>query len=657
MDVSELTEEIIAEWSYQVENGIPELNNVKHLGILAKILRDNYKWDTVSIKEYIRNIIILKEDSPATKKAHALHLKSAGYGTWKNKAGKTVAKSIDGGNKLVKVNSKDNKQTDKTKKQPLVKQSNKKEIEPTKIKQQSDGNSYNITDSDMNAINATLQKTINDTSGNVKNVYTNFAKDVITFLKNPNNKIGNELVNKYNLSINKDVDYGEKSKLYVGAAGKQNKAYKAFSGAGNKQSTLITNKLKEVDALKTKGGFTKKTMTPNRIFNEKHTIEIKKSSKGAQIGNHILPYAKNYDYNNIEKLFIQKGHSVDESQKRVKELKKRVDRHNFIIDNIESIVGGKTLDVLKICDKCNVDTPQGIEFTKKATIQKTINRMKELGSDNSGGATKITQMFNELNNIKDTEKYNAQLNNILYEFSNHKETKATSADVTELIDYLRILNSGAPAYLPEASNFALGDILRLPTKQPTIQEIMNADDISSIFVSLEDRSVKKDAGGASESGGKIKLTKFKNPDTKDDLLKIIGNYKTLIHDGNIKDADKLILYLEKKYNNVLSSDKKYIEKTKSKSDWLKRNSKKLHDVNIWGRYYQLGYMLTTIHNSDIEFQGYQNSRYNVKSKNVQHDITDGVNRIAHLEFDPSQIGDTGKPNNPYPTRFHHIDTF
>lgn len=640
-----LIDEILLEWSYKLDSGLPEVKNPKHLGVLANILRNEYKWDTISIKEFIRNILIIGEDKVYVQKG-----KKAPKGA-KLKKGERGGIYYMGDKKTgIPDNTPNTKQqtksTTKVKKEPV---DNKKE------KIQSNNDNYEITDNDIKSINGSLQNAINKTSGNAQKVYNNFSKDVMTFLKNPTSKIGNELVQKYNISINKDVDYGEPSKLYIGAAGKENKAYRAFSGAGNKQSTIISNKLKGVGSLKQKGGFTKKTMTPNRIFTEKNTINIKKSAKGAQIGNHLLPYAKNYDYNNVKNLFIKKGLSKEDADSKIKELKTRVDRHNFIIDNIESIVGGNTLDVLKICDKCNVDSPNGIELTKQAVIQKTINKMKELGTDISVGSNKIIKMFGELNKVKDKKQYNNQLNEILYTFSKSNDTKATSADVTEIIDYLRILNNGAPAYLPEASNFALGDILRLPTKQPTIKEIMDADDISSIFVSLEDRSVKKDAGGASESGGKIKLTKFNNPDTQNDLLKIVDNYKQLIHSNDIKSSDKLISYLEKKYSSVLSSDKKYVSKIKSKDEWIKRNSKKLHDTNIWDRYYKLGYMLTAIHNSDISFQGYQNSRYSVKSKFVEHDITDGVNRVAFLEFDPTQISDAGKPNNPYPTRFHHVD--
>jgi hypothetical protein len=226
--------------------------------------------------------------------------------------------------------------------------------------------------------------------------------------------------------------------------------------------------------------------------------------------------------------------------------------------------------------------------------------------------------------------------------------------VTELIDYLRVLNDGSSAYLPEDSNFALGDILKFPSKQPTIQEIMAADDMSSIFVSLEDRSVKKGTGGASASKGKIKLTKFKNKDTQSDLLKITDSYQSLINKKDYTSADKLITELENKYSKILKSDPDYADKMKKQKSWLTDNKGKLFDLKAWSKYYKLGYMMQSIYNNDLEFQGFQNSKYNVKKNNVEHEMSDGVNVVAKLGFEPSMIGPGGKPLNPYPTRFHHI---
>lgn len=659
-------DDIMLDWAVEVDNGSPEPNNMEHLEILSFILEDSYKWPKAAIKEFITNIVLvfeqrkelLKEESRAARLAKKKGLKSAGFGWWKDDTGTVVAQSTNGGNSLKKVKGKTPNKKEKpsikkvVKKKPTVKEpvAKKKPI-TTPSQQQSDV--YEPTEQDIKIVNFSLNNMLKKNNSPLLKSFTN---DVQKLLSTKDPKLAQHMMSKYDLSINKNAKIGENSKLYIGANGKSSAERKVFSGGGNKASTIIAQILKDVGALKSGSNFTKKSMTPNQIFSEKSTLQIKKSTKGILIGKHTIPYAKKYDYKNVNNLYLQQGLSKEEAARKTNELKKRVDRHNFILDNIESIVGGSELDVLQICDKCDVSTPQGIEFTKNITKQKIVEKMESLGGTSSKGANKIIKLFNELDKIKNKNKYSEKLNEILHTFSKEEDTKATSADVTEMIDYLRVLNNGAPAYLPEASNFALGDILRLPSKQPTIKEIMASDDVSSIFVSLEDRSVKKDAGGASESSGKIKLTKFKNPSTKGDLLKITDSFKSLIHEGDTKTADKLIAGLNKKYGKVLNNDPKYVQKMKNKNEWLKRNSKTIHDVKVWDRYYQLGYMLAGIHNSDIEFQGYQNSRYNVRAKRVDHDLSDGVNRVAHLEFDPSQINSTtGKPNNPYPTRFHHVD--
>lgn len=655
---------ILLDWAIEVDNGSPEPNNMEHLEILSFILKDTYKWPKSVIKEFITNIVLnfekhqflIKEESKAAKLAKKQGLKSAGFGWWKDNTGTVVAQSVNNGQSLKKVkgktSNKKEKPTDKktVKKKSVAQKTVPKQVEP-EVPQQN-GGVYKPTDEDIKTVNFSLNNMFKKSN---HPMLKDFSKDVQSLLKTRDPKLAKYMVEKYGLKINKNAEIGETSKLYLSNYGKGREDKKIFCGSGNKASTIIAQILKDTGALKTGSNFTKKSMTPNQIFSEKSTLKINKDKRGVQIGKHVIPYAKNYDYENINNLYLKQGLSKEEAKRKTAELKKRVDRHNFIIDNVESIIGGKTLDVLQICEKCDVSTPAGIEFTKKVTKEKIIEKMKTLGGSELSGANKIIQSFTELDKIKDKNQYENKLNEIMYDFSKSKDTKATAADVTEMIDYLRLLNKGVPAYLPQASNFALGDILRLPTKQPTIKEIMAADDISSVFVSLEDRSVKKDAGGASESSGKIKLTQFKNKDTQSDLLKITDSFKSLIHDGDIKSADKLISYLQKKYEKQLNGDKKFIDKMKKKNDWLKRNSKSVHNVDVWDRYYQLGYMLASIHNSDVYFQGYQNSRYNVRSKYVEHDLSDGVNRIAHLEFDPSQINSgTGKPNNPYPTRFHHV---
>lgn len=91
------------------------------------------------------------------------------------------------------------------------------------------------------------------------------------------------------------------------------------------------------------------------------------------------------------------------------------------------------------------------------------------------------------------------------------------ADLAETLSYMRHLNRGSVAYLPSAGNFPLGDVLTFPdTENQPDFENDSPEDIASkmkaIFISVDNRSIKKGEGGASSTHTKVELTEFVDMD-------------------------------------------------------------------------------------------------------------------------------------------------
>jgi len=677
---------IVNELSYRV--GRPDLRNEEHLGVLVEILKEA-GWNSSAITYFVRNIIIIAEATPIPKqpsgkvkiylqkgetppKGRKLSKGPRGgmyfMGTPQEKSGRETDK--------VKSNQGMHVPTKKKKLRPLGvvrrtgKQPQQNKLNPatqdvpkkTPVKQEPQvdkSGKYIPSDEDRQVVSKAMQTTSTKSGmlavGDDKKMLAQFEDDVDKLLNTRDPKLASDMVSKYKLSVNKDPQLGNSTKLYIGSISRENR--KIFStNSGNQASTIVAKVLQDAGAIGERGGYTKKSMTANKIFTNEQTLSITKDKSGSvKLGNTTIPRAKNYDYKNVEQILIKNGFDSAKAKKTTDYIHKWVDKHNFTLDHIDEIVGGTELKVLQICDKCDVSTLEGIGNTKKATVNKVVEKMTLLSGNSLDKTTKkIIEDFSGLNSIKDSKQYEDKLNDILHQFSMNKNTTETSADITEVIDFLRVLNKGVAAYLPSASNFALGDLLTAPLKQPTIADIIkNKNSLSTIFVSLDDRSVKKGTGGASASKGKIQLTKFKNKDTQSDLMRISDNYTDLINKDDTKSADKLISELEKKYSNVLKNDPDFTKRMQNKDTWIKSNSKKLYNTEVWDRYYKLGYMMQSIYNSDIDFQAFQNSKYDVKKAGVEHDLSDGIHTVAKLGFEPSMIGPTGKPLNPYPTRFHH----
>ena len=668
---------IVNELSYRV--GRPDLTKEEHLQVLINILKEA-KWPNSAITYFIRNIIIIAEANkiePQQNDQVKIYLQKGE----KPPENKKIYRGPKGGYYFIGTKhekSKNDNLTNKSQqnKEPDSKENNTVTVNPEQPEQPEQSNQpkpnvkeksiepkvqfdeegkYVPSEKDKQIVRKASKDAATKGAmliGNDKNLMADFENDIETLINTRDPKLAFDIVKKYDLKINQDVKVTEPSKLYIGAIDKQYR--KIFSGDGNRASSIVAQILKDAGALANKGGWIKKSMVANKIFTKTKKLKVSKDKNGnIKLGNHSIDKI-NERYKDIEKQLLNRGIDKNKAKEIADYINRWSKQYDATIDKINIILGGNELEVLDICDTCDVSTPEGRENAKVVTINKIIERMKTLSGNNiTPGIKKIIDEFNSLFSIKDKEKYEDKLNDILYQFSMDKDTTVTSADIAEIIDYLRILNNDIPVYLPSASNFELGDLLTLPGKTPDINDIMkNINNLSSIFISLDDRSVKKGIGGASAIGPKFKLSLYKNENIAKDLKKIYDNYDELFNRGDIESSNKLIEELSKTYSYILKNDATYNKKMKNIDEWFKTNAS-CFGKEAYRKYYQLGYMAQAIYNSEVDIQLFKNSKYNVTKRGVTHEMSDGLNILAYLEFDPSQKTPDCRPNNKFPSRFHH----
>jgi len=206
-------DKIVTELSYRVSTGLPDFKNEEHLEILIDILKE-HRWKDDKIVNLVKNIILLSE-----------------------------AESIPN-----KTEPKDN-ETATPEKEPI---------------QTDKSGNYVPSEKDRQIVAKTLELTSTKTSmlSSPEDVelMDNFENDVDQLLNSRSKDLAYALIKKYKLKINKEVELGNPSKLYIGAI--DSKYRKIFSGTtGNLASTIVAQILKDTGAIGKKVGFTKKSMT------------------------------------------------------------------------------------------------------------------------------------------------------------------------------------------------------------------------------------------------------------------------------------------------------------------------------------------------------------------------------------------------------------
>lgn len=430
---------------------------------------------------------------------------------------------------------------------------------------------------------------------------------------------------------------------------------------------------KQEPAAKVKG----KSLAPTGILSEKHKMKIEKIQDGVKIDG--IEYKKQPEISDERLLEIYKG-----DKKKAGQARKALTKHNMLMEKVETVLAeGGELETLSAFPDTPPTTPENRDKLKKGTAEnfsKTI--ASQIGEENITEKQKeIMDALEDIKNAKDEKDFDDRLMDITTKIFEDPSLSTGAADMVETISYMRELNRGNAAYLPSSPNFPLGDVIsvsssRLDPEKDSPEQM--ADKIKAITLGIENRSIKKDAGGASASHGKVGLSTYKDykdkkgnvlvkaDEIKKDLNSLTskdGLYRKIFSD-DYADTNVKIKEMAQKYGVAINS-RSFGEKKRnaieSAVDKIKKANPKLAKPEIRKKldaYYNMGAVFEVVYNRQMDTQLFTNEvwSYNDKTKKVEVDKSDGIGRVSKVKFE-FNIGWTGKgkPSKVVPTRFKNSD--
>jgi hypothetical protein len=446
---------------------------------------------------------------------------------------------------------------------------------------------------------------------------------------------------------------------------------------GGKKTTAGKAKEEEAKRLDPSARVKGKSLSPSGTLSEKHKMKIEKIEDGVKIDG--IEYKKQPEISDEKLLEIYKG-----DKKKVEKARKALTKHNMLMEKVESVLAdGGELETLSAFPDTPPTSPENRDKLKKGTADNLSKAIADqLGEENiTDKQREILNALGDIKNSKDENDFDERLMDITTKIFEDPKLSSASPDMVETISYMRELNKGNAAYLPSSPNFPLGDVIsvsssRLDPEKDSPEEMANK--LKAITLGIENRSIKKDAGGASASHGKVGLTTYKDykdkkgnvlvkgEDIKKDLNSLTskdGLYRKIFSD-EYADTSVKVKELAQKYGVAINS-RSFNEKKKraieTAVDKIKKANPKLAKPEMRKKldaYYNMGAVFEIVYNNQMDTQLFTNEvwSYNDKTKKVDVDKTDGINRISKVKFE-FNIGWTGKgkPSKVVPTRFKNSE--
>ena len=531
--------------------------------------------------------------------------------------------------------------------------------------------------SGLNRINDVIQKQINDIKDPDQKENANKVLTAMETINDPNasdedkQKLFGELVEDDIIKKNQNG-----TKFYVDTA--KTGLYRKVLGDKNSPAAIV-NVAKDygLDNIEKESTnrIGKKQMTGAKLFGDKKSqTKVGVSDNGVSFDG--------VDYNKQSIPSTEDLVKIYGNEKEAEKAKAALKKYNAIIGEAQKAFKDQgEMETLSAFPDTPPTTPENRTKLKDGTADIIADGFKKQFGDKkpTKEQQKIMDDFKSLKDIKDPNEYDEKLLSVTGAMMLDPYMKTGAADVVEMVSYMRELNEGNNVYMPAASNYPLGDIIsispeKIDYEKDSPEEIQKK--IKLIMAGVEARSIKKGAGGASASGEKTQLSKYKEftnsqgqkippKETKDDLEKMSDKTKMYsgIFDGTAEDTEKTaseIKDLAKKYDFDLE-DPDYVErKNKSVASAIAYVKKKDPDLNEedlkakYDAYYDLGNVYANTYNETVKSQLFTNEVWGVDKKTGKAtvDTTDGINSIAKLKFE-FNIGftKTGRPSNPVPTRF------
>ena len=449
-----------------------------------------------------------------------------------------------------------------------------------------------------------------------------------------------------------------------------------------------------------------KLTTANQIFSEKGKV---KKLKKIDSGNVIKKNGK------VESVKLADGLTLTRVPKQKNETptqRKKRQQNNAQLEEYGTLIEKGELEFIDMDSGVNPDTPDNRKQIIQEGLQGLSTRLRSLGRRPIAGvpegdnnpptpdplAEKIIDRIEALSKKdpnENPEEWKKELDSIMKDLGTHETLGRSFANVAEIYSAIKTMHgngkgteSGSAAYLPESTTLETVDVLVVTENGKGKNKI----------VTIDGKSIKKGAGGASQLTAKVRKSGFKkvgnlspeqvrektvalskkhegiykndgvfnqNPPNKKNVKEELNHQQNT--QNEIKESakelgvdPKYIEYIERKMNDgkpsqIDSALKKIMAQRKQKGLSVDSDTENMMRKRMES-YYLYQAMSHRSYNQNVEIQYFGNDSFSVKAAGIKVDTSDGVERIAWPKFEFNLgFSVTGRSTNAGGGRFVNSD--
>jgi len=677
---------IIREWSYNVDNGMPDVSNPIHRIKLKETLNE------MGYPKKFAEILLgkLREADESDKYI------SIGYGKYKLKKdvgpdGKskpdTPTFEKDDAGKFVKIGGDEPDEKEEPKPKPMKIDADpfvddKEKETKWKPKNKSEQNKldsvYNKTSNNLNQVPwdegdkdkfvliLDKFKANEDLSEEDIELFNKYAK-----IKDTSKMSNPELAIYMSNSDVGDFRQGRRNKIELGTGVVAMAVRDRLLDQGV-ETTAATTSAAEVAPPKIGG----KTLTIGKMAKGKpieHTVKKTYSDDdpsvitSVTIGSHVMTRKTEPERDELIKELTElmvgpQRLSGEDAEKKAKLTIKAIRRYN---DQMELYADLEKAEFVQLIDGQDVTTPEGRDrLTKEGPIVLADSIKGHLGENPTSAEKEIVGMVESLSDIEDPVEYEKKCLEILDKMNKVNSIRKGAADLTESLVMLSMNKNGIPTEAPHGETVKVVDLVSYPDLSGL--DSNNPDYLKKLasgtgyVVTLEKAgglSVKMDGGAASGAADKIRITKFKNKKTSEMLTKVIdlhnnfmGTAKQPLTSDRIANGKGQLDSIEKwARDNEMIEGELLLPNGRSTRDWAEDTISLWQDkgtlpkdldlenkqllLDSLDQYCRAGLILEKVHNSDIDFQPFGNIDANTRTGELE--VSDGITSYSHMKFSPN----------------------
>lgn len=584
-----LINNILEEWAYRVDNGMPNPKNSKHLAELALVLSEMGMGDIKH--ELLKNLIEADDETfVATKKdtgdtvvfkskeardkaiKNGTHIMSKGE---KEEPQKVAGSDLFGADYQKQRGGGEETPEPKAEPETTPKDGDLKSVIAQKSidKAAQDGtdfiNKINDDNLDKKALSDTFQKILN--GDELTDAEKELANDWISIRVGGGNDVGFYIAPQKGEFANNQSRLSVKFNLPAKIDNSEEWADKFNKKINDDYGVRLTT---QTGSYVNKKDFTAAKMNTNR-----KDVQFEASEDGNGVTVEGVTYQKRPipSEDGLVRSFVKKGQTEEEARNAAKKVIASIKRKNEMIDRL--IKNGKTQMVdygETNNDENRRKTLNNVTQSTKAAVVKSISNFSGLSEDEiKKQYGPLLDKFDELESLapinnpnwdsmsseeKDAAEtqYQNKFLDILQDMRRDEKLASGGPDIAEVFVFMKEVGTGKQAFLPSESNFPTIDIISLG-EQKTPPANLSPDELAEFysdefsansvsFIDSDGESIKLGKGGASAGHKKSQSSTFSNPKTSEKLDNLMDTYNSTF--GKYPPSSEAIDKAQKSYDDT-----------------------------------------------------------------------------------------------------------